>query len=114
MSKIESGMIEFEQVPFSMQSLVQSQIRVLRSSAIHKGLSLTAVIDELVPSYVMGDPTRLTQILSNLLSNAVKFTLKGSVTVYVKRLAFTASQQMGKRDSVTLEMRVHDTGIGIS
>lgn len=105
-SKIEAGMIQMESIPFSIRSLVVSLQTMLQASAIDKNLELVFFIDPTLPPLVLGDPTRLTQILLNLLSNAIKFTKDGSVTAYISRQEETS-------DSVRVQFKVKDTGIGI-
>ncbi|WP_338875865.1 response regulator [Spirosoma sp. SC4-14] len=105
-SKIEAGMIQMESIPFSIRSLIVSLQTMLQPSATDKNLELVFFIDPTLPPLVLGDPTRLTQILLNLLSNAIKFTKNGSVTVYISR-------QEETHESVRVQFRVKDTGIGI-
>lgn len=107
MAKIEAGMFTLEVVPFSIPSLVDSLRTMLHSAATDKKLSLTVAMDPAIPPVVLGDPTRLTQILLNLMSNAIKFTQQGGVQVRVEK-----SQQT----LMTVQVRfiVQDTGIGIA
>jgi signal transduction histidine kinase/CheY-like chemotaxis protein/HPt (histidine-containing phosphotransfer) domain-containing protein len=106
-SKIDAGMLVMEEVHFSLEGrmgLLDSNIGYL---AREKGLYFNTKVEPEVPRYVVGDSLRLGQVLLNLLSNAVKFTFKGGVSVLVS-LKEAASQ------SVELEFRVSDTGIGLS
>ena len=105
-SKIEAGKIELEHADFSVRELIHGIKRSLSFNAEEKGLKLKALIDEDIPEVVVGDPTRLTQILINLVSNAIKFTEKGSVTL-------TAEVNQKDDESASLHIGVKDTGIGI-
>ncbi|NEU69434.1 response regulator [Spirosoma agri] len=105
-SKIEAGMIQMESIPFSIRSLVVSLQTMLQSSVADKNLTLVVDIDPTLPPMVLGDPTRLTQILLNLLSNAIKFTKEGAVTARISR-------QDNHEKLVRVQFKVNDTGIGI-
>jgi len=105
-SKMESGVINLENIPFSVQEVVDDVHIAFKSIAEKKGVSLQYSIDESVTKKVLGDPVRLKQILLNLTGNAVKFTEKGSIEIRCK-LWGTEEQ------SQTLLFEVQDTGIGI-
>jgi len=105
-SKIEAGKLRFETIPFSLSSLVFEAVRTQSVSAHRKGLEITAAISPDVPSRIIGDPTRVRQVLNNLVGNAIKFTERGDVTVEVVVETRTSS-------SVALRFAVRDTGIGI-
>ena len=105
-SKLETGVVEIEQMPFGLGRLVNSAVRVSLGAAQAKGLELTFELDADLPSFVRGDEKRLRQVLLNLLSNAVKFTPDGSV-----RLRVHGSENGGEP---RLRFEVTDTGIGIS
>jgi len=124
-SKIEAGRLSLEQVPFHVAECVEAAIDLISADAGAKDLELACTIEPGTPVAMVGDPTRIRQILLNLLSNAVKFTERGEVTVTVSasrapRLALDSS---GPRvapastagDDGTREWRfvVRDTGIGI-
>lgn len=102
-SKIEAGAIDLVRAPFDLRRLVTSTVTVLSFAAESKGLTVVADYAPDVPTHVMGDSTRLRQVLVNLLGNAVKFTAQGEVRVSVRRGA--------EPDAVRFE--VADTGIGI-
>ena len=104
-SKLESGMVEIEQVPFGLARLVNAAVRVSLGAAQAKGLELTFELRPELPAFVRGDEKRLRQVLLNLLSNAVKFTPRGSV-----RLRVRGSEADGEP---RLRFEVVDTGIGI-
>ncbi|MBI4782183.1 MAG: PAS domain S-box protein [Oscillatoriophycideae cyanobacterium NC_groundwater_1537_Pr4_S-0.65um_50_18] len=82
-SKIESGNFELEETPFHLKNCIEEALDLLMPQAMAKGIKLTHQIDPNVPVAILGDITRLRQILWNLLSNAVKFTHLGEVVVAV-------------------------------
>jgi CheY-like chemotaxis protein len=106
LSKIEGGMMELEHQPFDLQSTIKESLRLVAATASEKGLNLTYHIDENVPRVILGDPTRVRQILINLISNAVKFTETGGVTasVFGRKL---------ENDNYEIHFSIKDTGIGI-
>ena len=107
LSKIEAGKLILEKVKFDLRALLGNAVALVDPRIREKGLKLNQTIDSNVPEKLMGDPSRLRQILLNLLGNAVKFTLKGEVTLSVFR------QELQKPE-VELYFEVRDTGIGIS
>ena len=114
-SKIEAGNMEIEWLPFDLQESVESSIELLGLKAREKKLDLVYLIEPDVPAWIYGDMARLRQVLVNLISNALKFTDQGEVFVSVRnspqQLAPAARATAGR--SVTLEVCVKDTGIGI-
>jgi signal transduction histidine kinase len=106
-SKIEAGKLNFEKVDFDFRETVKGAVELLAPRAQQKGLDLRHFVKTEVQTRVVGDPTRVRQILFNLLSNAIKFTEKGSVVLEVSQVAQTD-------DEVQLCFTVSDTGIGIS
>ena len=106
-SKIEAGRMELEAIDFELGDIVQDVIKLLGVRTHGKGLSLTCSIAPDVPKRLIGDPTRLRQILCNLMGNAVKFTVRGEVGVNVEVESRIAS-------GVRLHFAIHDTGIGIA
>jgi PAS domain S-box-containing protein len=105
-SKIEAGKLTIEKTPFDVRKCVEDACRMISLQAAAKGLRFTVRIDPALDTVVLGDCSRLRQILVNLCGNAIKFTLRGSVTVEVFPLATQA-----KRTLVSFEVR--DTGIGM-
>ncbi|KAA3642837.1 MAG: response regulator [Chloroflexi bacterium] len=105
-SKIEAGRMELEEQPFFVREAVETALDMVASKAADKKLDLAYIIEEPTPSVVVGDVTRLRQILINLLNNAVKFTEEGEVVVSV------SSEQLGPKE-FKLHFSVRDTGIGI-
>lgn len=106
-SKIEAGKTELESIPFNIAEQVNDIAKLLSSSARNKGLNLETIIAENIPPSVVGDPTRLRQVLLNLIGNGIKFTEKGGVSVRA-----TVAQQAADRASIYFS--VTDTGIGIA
>ena len=106
-SKIESGQLELERQAFSLRDCLESALDLVASQAGEKGLDLAYDIGDDLPATLVGDVTRLRQILVNLLGNAVKFTATGEV-VLVVRSAGSVSH-----GALPLTCSVRDTGIGI-
>jgi CheY-like chemotaxis protein len=105
-SKIEAGRLELEQEPFDLRECVDTALDIVAPRASEKNLEIGCLVDDDVPIGIVGDATRLRQVLLNLLSNAVKFTEEGEVFVHV------GSERAGA-NSHRLELAVRDTGIGI-
>src|SRR6516225_8003703 len=80
-SKIEAGKLELEETAFSFSELVAGAVDTLRPQAVAKGLAIEAEIEPGSDDALVGDPTRIRQILFNLLSNAVKFTERGEIVL---------------------------------
>lgn len=106
LSKIESGKMVLETIPFNLHAILEKAVHPLKNRAREKDLEMNLVIDPSLPPQVKGDPTRLWQIITNLVSNAVKFTETGSVSV-------TASAREDTDSDCKVEIQVQDTGIGI-
>ena len=106
LAKIESGKMELEAVPMPLISCIQNIHTILGLKAQEKGISINTIIAPDVPEYVLGDETRITQVIMNLAGNAIKFTEKGSVTIEV-----TVQEPSDHRP--VLHFSVKDTGIGI-
>ncbi len=106
-SKMEAGRLELEPIPFSLREAVEDVVGLLVPQAHEKHLRVISLIDGEVPDQLIGDVTRLRQILTNLLGNAVKFTEYGEVVINVGCRTRNAAR-------VSLEISVSDTGIGIS
>ena len=106
-SKIEAGHLELEIQPIDLRTVVEESLDLLTPEARKKGLELAYYIHPKTPSILMGDVTRLRQILVNLLSNAVKFTEKGEVIVFVDNQIIDSGLNR-------THFSVRDTGIGIS
>jgi CheY-like chemotaxis protein/anti-sigma regulatory factor (Ser/Thr protein kinase) len=107
-SKIEAGRLELEATALDLRGCIESALELVAPAAAHKGIDLAYDLDPGAPTGVVGDLTRLRQILINLLNNAVKFTERGEVVVTVKAEPIDA----GGRHR--LNFAVRDTGIGIA
>lgn len=103
LAKVESGSIDLESIPFSLDRVVKGTADLMRIAADRKGIHLEVDFETAEDSVVTGDPLRLRQVLLNLIGNAIKFTAEGSVTLSVRR----------ERGDV-YSFRVTDTGIGIA
>src|SRR6478672_5429684 len=106
LSRIESGMMHIERLPFNVRELVDSLATMMNVKAKSRNLYLTTEIDQSIPQILKGDAVRLTQILINLLSNALKFTHDGGVSI--------KAELVDKKDEmVSVRFVISDTGIGI-
>ena len=103
-SKIEAGKLDLEPRPFGLRTLVEDVAELLAPRAQAKGLEIAVFVDDDVPGEVVGDATRLRQVLLNLTGNAIKFTERGGAAIVVERAL--------QPDTVTFAVR--DTGIGIA
>ncbi len=106
-SKIEAGKLQLEEVDFSLRDNLDDTIKSLALRAQQKGLELACHVPAAVPEVLVGDPSRLRQIVVNLVGNAIKFTEEGEVVVDVEELE-------RKDGRVCLHVTVRDTGIGIA
>ena len=106
LTKIEAGMIELERQPFDLHGCLEVSIDMMAAEATRKGLAMEYTFEDYIPAVVLGDPTRVNQILINLLNNAVKFTEKGKIAISVSGTAIEDS-------SYEIHFIVQDTGIGI-
>ena len=105
-SKIEAGKVALETIPLDVRGVVTEVQSLLNIQATKKQLQLTTSVGDEVPARVLGDPTRLRQILTNLVSNSIKFTEHGSIHINVRELSSTYGRSR-------LRFEVTDTGIGI-
>jgi signal transduction histidine kinase/CheY-like chemotaxis protein len=108
LSKLEAGKMELEKQPFRPRDQVSHTLDIMRFKAEEKSLLFAAKVNEDVPAVIIGDSSRLNQILLNLLGNAIKFTSKGSVNLSVKSGRGPTDKQ------VILHFSVKDTGIGMN
>jgi len=106
LSKVEASQLELEQTGFSLNDLIEKGTEMVGVRAREKGLSLVWEIAPNVPTDLIGDPTRLRQVLLNLLGNAIKFTESGSVSLRI-------TQDGDSSIPTALRFTISDTGIGI-
>lgn len=106
LAKLESGKIQLENLPFNIHDTLNEVVKLLNVNAKDKGIGLELFINSKVPQMIIGDTTRVQQILLNTVGNAIKFTDTGEVSIYVKSLVTNQREVM-------LTFDVKDTGIGI-
>ena len=106
LAKIESGKMELESAPFTLKASISGIQTILNLKAEEKGIRMIENISEDVPEWVLGDETRITQVIMNLAGNAIKFTTKGSVTIDV-------SLKSKEGNKCKVKFSIKDTGIGI-
>lgn len=107
-NKLESDAVELEKIPFSISELIENIYGSIRLKASEKNLAFQVeVADRLKSVHLVGDPTRLTQVLLNLLNNAIKFTEKGSVKLVCSLISASDT-------SFKIRFVIEDTGIGIA
>ncbi len=106
-NKIEAGKISFESIEMDIALLLANITAGTKSAAEEKGIAIKLKTDKALVNYVLGDPTRLAQVMHNLVGNAVKFTKEGEVLIELKMLEKT-------NDTVKLLFIVKDSGIGIA
>ncbi|PKL74173.1 MAG: histidine kinase, partial [Candidatus Melainabacteria bacterium HGW-Melainabacteria-1] len=106
-SRIEARKLELEQLPFNLQTLLEETLELLAIRAWDRRIELVSVLPADLPINLIGDPSRLRQILLNLLANAIKFTHVGEVVLGVR-------QEQGEADQINLRFEIQDTGIGIA
>ncbi|MDO9186121.1 MAG: ATP-binding protein [Bacteroidia bacterium] len=105
-SKIEAGMVTIEHIRFNLHELLQTVYNMFFLKAKEKNISLRLHHPKDIPEFLMGDPTRLTQILINLVGNALKFTGQGNIDITVEVIK-------DDKQNATVQFKVKDTGIGI-
>jgi signal transduction histidine kinase/CheY-like chemotaxis protein len=106
-SRVDSGKLTLERIPFDLVALAEETAEVLAPKAHEQGLELVVRIEDEHRAEVLGDPTRLRQIVTNLLGNAIKFTERGTV-------ALTLRTERQEGHAVQTTLAVEDTGIGIA
>jgi signal transduction histidine kinase/DNA-binding response OmpR family regulator/HPt (histidine-containing phosphotransfer) domain-containing protein len=106
-SKIEAGKLSMESAPFRLDDVMENLANAIGLRAEDKGIELLFQMEPGLPSALIGDPLRLSQVLINLGNNAVKFTEQGEILIRVRLIERSAQQ-------VTLQFSVSDTGIGLS
>ncbi|NNF08582.1 MAG: response regulator, partial [Candidatus Eisenbacteria bacterium] len=106
-SKIESEKLELEEIPFEPIATVKRVVGLFTELGRRKGIPIATMIDESIPTRLMGDPGRFQQVLSNLFNNALKFTEHGRITLRMKKESVA-------EDHIVLRIEVEDTGIGLT
>lgn len=106
-SKIEAGKLSMETITFDLETVISNICNVMGMKTHDKGIEFAIILDRDVPTRLLGDPLRLTQVLINLTNNAVKFTSKGEVVVHI-------SIKEKQNETIVLQFEVKDTGIGMS
>jgi PAS domain S-box-containing protein len=113
LSKIEAGKLELERRPFVLRDSIEAALDLVAASAAAKALDLASLLDPKAPVTLVGDATRLGQILANLLTNAVKFTDEGEVVLSVESKRVVEGDGLGA-EIYELHFALRDTGIGIA
>lgn len=106
-SKIEAGKVEIEAIEFDLQKMIEDLTVLLAPVAEKKNLAIASLVRPELPRLVIGDPSRIRQVLTNLITNAIKFTDHGQVRVRGSRLA------ADQNDGLRVRIEVQDTGVGI-
>lgn len=107
-SKIEAGKLELEEIGFSLHSVFDNLLAVIALRAQEKNLSVHLTVSPDLPTRMIGDPLRLSQILLNLCTNAVKFTEQGKITIHFD------GELNAKGNVLSLHVEIEDSGIGMS
>jgi len=107
LSRMRSGKMPIEHRKFSLSKQLSLCTELMKPKAAEKGLKISVIGDPFIPDHLIGDATRLNQVLLNLISNAIKFTSKGEVTIEAKLIDVL-------NDDINLEFSVRDSGIGIA
>ncbi|NPD45949.1 MULTISPECIES: response regulator [unclassified Lentimicrobium] len=111
-SKIEAGQLELEDIDFNLHEVVEAVSDVIIQQVENKGLELNLFVKPDVPQFIIGDPTRLRQILTNLVSNALKFTEQGEINITVD-IDKNKHNECQDSSAINLVFGVKDTGLGI-
>ncbi|WP_235107759.1 response regulator [Acaryochloris sp. 'Moss Beach'] len=111
-SKIEAGKLEFENQPFDLRICIEQALRIVAPRAVDKSLELAYLFEPETPEWIVGDVTRLRQIIVNLLTNGIKFTETGEVVVYIEDVTADSPTPV-RAGHHMLQIVVKDTGIGI-
>ncbi len=115
LSKVESGRIDIHPERIILSEIAAWTEKIFSPMALEKSISYNTIIDESLPSFILSDYKRLSQIIKNLLSNAIKFTDKGGVTLKIsKPLPDTKFRRTGFNAAETIAFTISDTGIGIA
>lgn len=109
-SKIEAGRVSIEHIPFQVAELVEDVTLLFGNAAAAKGVDLDCYVSPDTPQTVVGDPTRIRQILTNIVGNAVKFTERGEVVVVADTVVAADRDDPGR---ALLRLQITDTGVGM-
>ncbi len=107
-SKMNAGKMELESIEFDLFTKIETSVGIFKSKINNKEISLNIFIDPMIPRQVIGDPTRLSQVIMNLVSNALKFTARGG------KIDVLAEYIDQKNDEITFKVSVSDSGIGLT
>lgn len=107
-SKLNAGKMELESIPFDLFTKIEASVGIFKPKILEKEISLKFFTDPMIPRQVIGDPTRLSQVIINLVSNALKFTDKGG------KIDVLAEYIDQENDEVTFKVSVSDSGIGLT
>jgi signal transduction histidine kinase/CheY-like chemotaxis protein len=110
LSKIEAGKLNFEKISFDLNLIIKDIVTLYSLKSEQQGVFLVQEIDDSLPVSLLGDPTRLRQVIVNLVSNALKFTDQGEVKISVEVISFDTDTDI---DNIEVKISVSDTGIGI-
>jgi two-component system sensor histidine kinase/response regulator len=110
LAKVEAGKIELDYFEIPLRTLAYGVMECMEVKLLGKPVKMLTEVEQAVPFVVMGDPTRLRQIMLNLVGNAMKFTEKGSVTLRISTKATTVT---APKDGLALRFEIEDTGIGM-
>ena len=110
-SKIEAGRMDLEHQPFDLRECVEASLDLVTARAVEKSIDIAYIFEGDIPPAVVGDVTRLRQVITNLLSNAVKFTDRGEVVLTVSSQRY---KNGSAKEKVLLTFAVRDTGIGLT
>ncbi len=106
-SRIEEGMVNFEEIPFNLTQIVDKSLSVLKIKAQEKNLPIKVTYAQNTQTDLIGDPLRIQQIILNIVGNAIKFTHTGHISIEISSLDKSS-------DKTRLNFKISDTGIGIS
>lgn len=112
--KIESGNMKLESISFDILKLINGVVTLMSAYADEKGIYIRADIARDTQRYVIGDPTRLRQVILNLINNAIKFTESGGVTIHLRSTPLNEHAPPGTPPRQEVYIGIEDTGIGIS
>lgn len=114
LSRIEAGKLELDNRPFALREALAPTLEIAANLSREKGLAFSNHFDPSLPEHLIGDPGRLSQILSNLLMNAIKFTERGAIAFRADAQGNPGGQPETGEDKVLVRFSVRDTGPGIS